>query len=74
MFKTFCPNCDSRQVLAGESPDWCVICSHPQTGEVRGWVWKIEWLHKLLVSRHNFKRLLASSDNDGYRNQGKRDG
>ena len=52
-----CPNCASAHSGGHPNPDeikWCMICSDPKTGEVRGWVWRWGWLHRLLVSRHNF--------------------
>ena len=54
--KTVCPNCESARQL-GKEPGWCVICADPYTQENRGWVWRWNWLHRFLVSRHNFKRL-----------------
>jgi hypothetical protein len=60
LLKEECPNCASA--WTGGHPDpgsrvWCVICSDPKTGEIRGWVWRWCWLHRLLVSRHNFAKV-----------------
>ena len=60
LLRVSCPNCDSAWTGGHPNPDtltWCVICSHPRTGKIRGWVWRWVWLHHLLVTRHNFKRV-----------------
>lgn len=57
--KEACPNCESAWTGGHPDPgsrDWCVICSDPKTGEIRGWVWRWNWLHFLLVSRRNFQK------------------
>lgn len=62
-FKEECPNCLSA--CTGGHPDpgnikFCVVCSDPKTGEVRGWVWKNVFLHNILVANKNFKRYINS--------------
>ena len=56
LFCIECPNCRSALDLHRD-PDYCIICSDPRTGIARGWVWRWVWLHRLLVSRHNFKQV-----------------
>ena len=60
--KERCLNCESAKEL-GKEPAWCVACADPYTKENRGWVWRWNWLHYFLVSRHNFK-ILAEKEID----------
>jgi hypothetical protein len=56
--RDWCPNCESAWTGGCRNPEeqtFCVVCSHPKTGKIRGWVWRPHWLHHLLVTRHNFR-------------------
>ena len=60
LFIRRCPNCASA--WTGGHPDpqditFCIICSNPRTGKVRGWVWRWVWLHGILVTRHNVNKV-----------------
>ena len=53
-----CPNCESAWTGGHPNPDgivWCIVCSDPETGELRGWVWRWTWLHNLLVMNKNVR-------------------
>jgi len=55
-----CPNCESAHTGGHPNPQtikWCMVCSDPVTGDLRGWIWRWHWLHRLLVTRHNFALL-----------------
>lgn len=64
MFKLFkkiftipCPNCESAWTGGHPDPDsitWCMVCSNPKTGEMRGWSWRYEWLARMTVAA-NFR-------------------
>ena len=65
LFRETCPNCESAWTGGHPDPEsihWCVLCSHPKTGKMRGWVWRWAWMHRLLVSRHNFAKLGPPKD------------
>lgn len=52
-----CPECESAYTGGHPDPDhraWCLLCSDPQTGEMRGWIWKWTWVNRLFTTRHNF--------------------
>ena len=63
LFTEPCSNCLSA--MTGGDPNWdtrvfCVVCSDPETGEIRGWTWRWCWLHRVLVSNRNFKRVIEA--------------
>lgn len=65
LFINTCPNCDSAYSGGNPNPEertWCIICSHPETGKIRGWVWRWTWFHRWLVARHNFAHLAVHMD------------
>lgn len=59
LFIETCPNCESAWSGGHPNPEditWCVVCSDPRTGSLRGWVWRWERLHRFLVSGPNFRK------------------
>lgn len=57
--KTFCPNCLSAWTGGDAYPEkrtWCVVCSHPKTGALRGWVWRWPWFQRKLVTNKNYRK------------------
>lgn len=59
IFKTSCPNCESAWTGGHSNPesiDFCVLCSNPKTGKVRGWIWRIGFL----MRRNRDKNFEAS--------------
>ncbi len=42
-----CPNCESAWTGGSSAPEdikWCLMCSSPKTGVMRGWSWRWSWL------------------------------
>lgn len=59
--KENCPNCISAWTGGNSDPysrDFCVVCSDPNTGRIRGWVWRWVWFHSKVVTQRNFAKFL----------------
>jgi hypothetical protein len=55
-----CPNCVSAWTGGNPNPEkrrFCVVCSNPSTGTIRGWVWRFNYIHRLLVTNNNFRSV-----------------
>jgi hypothetical protein len=64
ILKRDCPNCLSALLFEDcrDKPrTFCVVCSNPKTGKIRGWVWRWTWLHRILVVNKNFKQIEAEN-------------
>jgi len=68
VFTETCPNCLSAWTGGNPNPEerkWCVVCSHPKTGKMRGWAWRWSWLNRKLVVEPNFKKIERERINNG---------
>lgn len=56
MLTRSCPNCESAYTGGHPNPNarsFCVVCSDPCNGKIRGWVWRFNWFHSKFVVRKN---------------------
>jgi len=61
-FKETCPNCESAWTGGHPNPEdieFCVVCSDPKTGEIRGWVWRWCWFQRTFIVRKNYQKFIS---------------
>ena len=62
VFTRPCPNCESAWTGGDPNPEdltYCVVCSDPKTGKIRGWAWRWKWWHRTFVTAANIRKLKA---------------
>lgn len=66
LFTTSCPNCESAWTGGHPNPDkleWCILCSHPETGVMRNRTWRWPFYHFTTTKNYqNFKTYQMMRD------------
>jgi hypothetical protein len=55
-----CPNCASAWTGGCPNPEdreLCIVCGNPKDGKIRGWCYRPNFLHRLLVVNPNFRNI-----------------
>jgi hypothetical protein len=70
IFTTRCPNCISAWTGGNPNPEtitFCIVCSSPKTGKIRGWVWRWAWFNWKFVTDKNFKKLRKTMQSESWK-------